>query len=109
MQDSEKPLNTHRVYPLTGPRSRPAWSGGPASGLGPTATIWRELDENFCSISNPNGQTVMSVRSSVFESLTASVAVTRSNVIGRYTAETDTYSICSMVHHSDTAVAILTL
>ena len=61
------------------------------------------------SISNPNGQTVMSVRSSVFESLTASVAVTRSNVIGRYTAETDTYSICSMVHHSDTAVAILTL
>ena len=34
----------------------------------------------------------MSVRSSVFESLTASVAVTRSNVIGSYTAETDTHS-----------------
>ena len=44
------------------------------------------------STSNPNGQTVMSVRSSVFESLTASVAVTRSNVIGSYTAETDTHS-----------------
>ena len=56
------------------------------------------------SISNPNGQTVSYVGSSVFESLTAIVAVTCSNVIGRYTAETDTYSICSMVHHSDTAV-----
>ena len=61
------------------------------------------------SISNPNGQTVMSVRSSVFESLTAIAAVTRSNVISRYTAETDTDSICSMVHHTDTVVAIVAL
>ena len=59
--------------------------------------------------SNPNGQTVSYVGLSVFESLTAIVAVTCSNVIGRYTAETDTYSICSMMHHSDTVVAILTL
>ena len=51
----------------------------------------------------------MSVRSSVFESLTAIAAVTRSNVISRYTAETDTDSICSMVHHTDTVVAIVAL
>ena len=51
----------------------------------------------------------MSVRSSVFESLTAIAAVTRSNVISRYTSETDTDSICSMVHHTDTVVAIVAL
>ena len=56
------------------------------------------------SISNPNGQTVMSVRSSVFDSLTDIATVTRSNVIGRYTAEADRGS---MVHQTDIVVAIV--